>query len=56
MKQTVQYQQLKQQVAQAIFEKFIEGDSYGFGTWEDFQEEAEAAIKTYEAFYANKLH
>lgn len=54
--QTKQYEQLKQQVAQAIFDKFIDGDSYGFGTWEDFQDEAEAAIKAYEAFYAKKCN
>ncbi len=37
--------QLREEVAKAIFEKFIEGDSYGFGNHMDFLDEAEAAIK-----------
>lgn len=37
---------LREKVAQAIYAKFIDGDSYGFGTWQDFVEEADAAIDT----------
>lgn len=44
---------LKQLVANAIYTKFIEGDSYGFGTWEDFVEEADAAINTVLSYLKN---
>lgn len=44
---------LKQLVASAIYTKFIEGDSYGFGTWEDFVEEADAAIDTVLSYLKN---
>lgn len=53
-KQTELNQRLTRLVAQAIFDKFVEGDSYGFGTWEDFQDEAKAAIRAYEEFYAHQ--
>lgn len=37
--------ELREKVAKAIFDKFVEGDSYGWGDWHDFLDEADAAIK-----------
>lgn len=37
-------EKLREDVAKAIFDKFVEGDSYGWGNWMDFLDEADAAI------------
>jgi hypothetical protein len=43
---------LREEVAKAIFDKFVEGDSYGWGDWHDFLDEAEAAIDVVLKFQA----